>query len=115
MAFSPLAGGLLTGKYQRGAVPPGSRRSLTPDLGGRYTPHALAAVEAYLEVAREHGLDPAQMALAFCRTRPFMTSVIIGATSMEQLASDIASADLDLPDAVLADIAQVYRRFGKPM
>ena len=115
LAFSPLAAGLLTGKYQRGVVPPGSRRSLTPDLGGRYTKCAEAAVDAYLQVARTHRLDPAQMALAFCRTRPFMTSVIIGATSMEQLKTDIAAADIELPKVVLADIAHVYRKFGKPM
>lgn len=115
LAFSPLASGLLTGKYQRGALPAGSRRTLTPDLGGRYTPHVEAAVDAYLEVARKHSLEPAQMALAFCLTRPFMTSVIIGATSMEQLKTDVAAKDLKLSDAVMADIAATYRRFGKPM
>lgn len=115
LAYSPLAAGLLTGKYQKGVVPPGSRRSLTPDLGGRYTKCAEIAIEAYLQVARTHRLDPAQMALSFCRSRPFMTSVIIGATSMDQLRNDIASADLDLPKVVLADIAHVYRKFGKPI
>lgn len=115
LAFSPLAGGLLTGKYQRGAVPAGSRRSLTPDLGGRYTPHVEPAVDAYLEVAKKHGLDPAQMALGFCLTRPFMTAVIIGATSMEQLKADIATKDVKLSDDAMADIAAAYRRFGKPM
>jgi len=115
LAFSPLAGGLLTGKYQHGALPEGSRRTLTPDLGGRYTPHVEPAIDAYLEIAKKHGLDPAQMALGFCLTRPFMTSVIIGATSMEQLKTDIATKDVELSDEVMADIAATYRRFGKPM
>lgn len=115
LAFSPLAAGLLTGKYQRGVVPPGSRRSLTPNLGGRYTPHVEPAIDAYLAVAEKHGLDPAQMALAFCLSRPFMTSAIIGATSMEQLKTDIGAADLTLSDAAMADIAETYRAFGMPM
>jgi len=66
-------------------------------------------------VAKKHGLDAAQMALAFCLTRPFMIAVIIGATSMEQLKTDIATKDVTLSDEVLADIAKTYRRFGKPM
>ncbi|MGB0904578.1 MAG: aldo/keto reductase, partial [Mangrovicoccus sp.] len=80
LSYSPLAAGLLTGKYQGGAIPEGSRASVNGDLGGRLTERALEAVGAYQEVADKHGLDLMHMSLAFCRTRPFMTSIIFGAT-----------------------------------
>ena len=115
LAFSPLAAGLLTGKYQGGAIPPGSRRSLNEGLGGRYTPTAVDAVDAYCEVAKRHGLDPAQMALAFCLSRPFMTSAIIGATTPDQLRTNIAAKDIRLGDDAMADIAAVHRQFPIPM
>ena len=92
LAFSPLAAGLLSGKYQDGALPEGSRMSITGDLGGRRGPRAFAAVEAYLDVARRHGLDPVQMALAWCLTRPFMCSAIFGATGMDQLDRALGAA-----------------------
>lgn len=111
LAYSPLAGGLLTGKYLDGAVPAGSRASINSDLGGRRTHHQEPAVAEFLAVARRHGLDPARMALAYGLTRPFMTSVIIGATSMEQLKTDISAKDLALDDAVMRDIRAVIRRF----
>ncbi len=115
LAFSPLAAGLLTGKYQGGVIPAGSRRSLNEGLGGRYTPMAVDAVAAYCQVASEHGLDPAQMAIAFCLARPFMTSAIIGATTPDQLRTNIAAKDLHLSDDAMADIASVHRQFPMPM
>ena len=115
MAFSPLAAGLLTGKYRGGAVPPGSRRSINENLGGRCTETAVAAVDAYCGIAERHGLDPAKMALAFCLTRPFMTAAIIGATTMDQLKTNIGAADLALSDEVMADIGAVHRQFPVPM
>ena len=84
LAFSPLAAGLLTGKYNDGAIPPGSRRVYADNLGSGSQPR-LASVDAYLEVAARYELDPVQMALSFCLSRSFMTSVIFGATSLEQL------------------------------
>ena len=91
LAYSPLAQGYLTGKYQGGARPPGARSTLF-DRGQRYEkPGAEAAIDAYLALARDHGLDPAHLALAFVTTRPFVTSNIIGATTMEQLKADLAS------------------------
>lgn len=113
LAFSPLATGLLTGKYQGGAVPQGSRLSINEDLGGRATPRAFEAVAAYLEVAEKHGLNPAQMALAWCDTRPFMGSVIFGATSLEQLEIALGGADLTLSDEVMADLDRVHK--AQPM
>ncbi|MEM7506156.1 MAG: aldo/keto reductase, partial [Pseudomonadota bacterium] len=84
LSFSPLAAGILSGKYQGDAVPPGSRRSHVANLGGRINPRLEPAVAAYLSIAERHALDPCQMALAWCLTRPFMGSAIFGATSMEQ-------------------------------
>lgn len=115
LAYSPLAAGLLSGKYIDGARPTGSRATINADLGGRMQPKQEPAVKAYVEIARKHGLDPAQMALAFCLTRPFMGAAIIGATSMEQLKTDIAAADVKLSDDVLKDIAEVYRHYPMPI
>lgn len=115
LAYSPLAAGLLTGKYLGGQIPAGSRLSINTDLGGRFGPYQEPAVQAYSNVAQKHGLDFGQMALAFCLTRPFMTSVIIGATTLAQLDSDIGAADLTLSAEVLADIAGVFRQYPAPI
>ncbi|KQQ58717.1 aldo/keto reductase [Rhizobium sp. Leaf311] len=111
LAYSPLAGGILTGKYQSGARPEGSRASINGDIGGRLQPLQEAPVKACLELAYEHGIDPAQLALAFCLTRPFMASVIIGATTMEQLKTDIAAKDVVLSDEALKGIADIHRQY----
>ncbi|WP_404385815.1 NADP(H)-dependent aldo-keto reductase [Caenispirillum salinarum] len=108
-AYSPLGFGTLSGKYLGGAMPRGARITLFPDRYTRYTkPRAVAATEAYVALARDHGLDPAQMALAYVTSRPFVTSNIIGATTMAQLESNIASAALDLPEAVLEGIEAIH-------
>lgn len=114
LAFSPLAAGLLTGKYQGDRVPPGSRRALNPTLGGRMTPRALEAVEAYLVIARRHGLEPVHMALAWCRTRPFMASAIFGATSLAQLETALGSVEVELGKEVLAEIDEAHRAHPMP-
>ena len=114
LAFSPLAAGLLTGKYQDGAVPDGSRMTLSPDLGGRKVPRAFEAVDVYLDIAQRHGLDPVQMSLAWCLTRPFMCSVIFGATGMEQLETALGAADLTLCDEVLQEIDVAHRQHPMP-
>lgn len=111
LAYSPLAAGLLTGKYQNGAYPAGSRGTINRELGGRLQPHQEAPVKAYLELAAQHGLDPAQLAIAFCLTRPFMASAIIGATTHEQLKVDIAAADVKLSEEVLKGIAAIHRKY----
>ena len=115
LAYSPLAAGLLTGKYLGGAKPAVTRLTKNHDLGGRYQPHQEPAVAAYVDFAKDHGLDPAQMALAFCLTRPFMASVIIGATSMEQLKADIAAADVTLSPEVMNGLRTLHRRFPAPI
>jgi aryl-alcohol dehydrogenase-like predicted oxidoreductase len=114
LAFSPLATGLLSGKYQHGAVPQGSRKSLSPELGGRDTPRVRGAVAAYLEIAARHRLDPVHMALAWCRTRPFMTSAIFGATGIEQLQQALGSVDVVLSDEVLGEIDTAHRAHPMP-
>jgi aryl-alcohol dehydrogenase-like predicted oxidoreductase len=115
LAYSPLAAGLLSGKYLDGQRPAGSRLTINNDLGGRYQPQQEPAVRAYVELAKKHGLDPSVLALAFLLTRPFMASVIIGATTMEQLAIDISAADVTLSDAVLNDIRKVHRLYPMPI
>ncbi len=115
LAFSPLAAGFLSGKYQDGSTPEGSRRTFRSDLGGRYSEESRAVVGRYMDVAARHELDPSQMAIAFCLTRPFMTSAIIGATTMTQLKLDIAAKDVVMNDAVLADIHAIYRQHPVPI
>ncbi|MCF8496018.1 MAG: aldo/keto reductase [Alphaproteobacteria bacterium] len=114
LAWSPLARGILSGKYLNGARPPGARLSIETREERRDTPLCNDAVRAYIEVAEKHGLDVCQMALAFVNSRKFVTSTIIGATSLEQLKTDIASIDLTLDKAVLKDIAAIHRQFPLP-
>ncbi|WP_435231326.1 aldo/keto reductase [Pseudopelagicola sp. nBUS_20] len=114
LAFSPLATGLLTGKYQGGAVPEGSRKLLQETLGGRVTPRVFEAVEGYLSIARRHGLDPVHMALAFTLQRPFICSSIFGATRLDQLEHILKMDGLRLSAAVLDEIDQVHIQYPMP-
>jgi len=109
LAFSPLATGLLTGKYAGDVTPEGSRRSLNPTLSDRITPQVFPAVAGYLGVAARHGLDPAQMAIAWCRTRPFACLPIIGATSLAQLKTNLGAAALVLSPEVVDEIEAARR------
>ena len=114
LSYSPLAAGLLTGKYQNGACPEGSRMSLNGDLGGRKTERAFDAVEAYHEVARKHGIDPVHMAMAWQFTRPFSVSAIFGATTSEQLEHILAGRDLTLSKEVVKDIERTHKAHPLP-
>jgi aryl-alcohol dehydrogenase-like predicted oxidoreductase len=114
LAYSPLGQGYLTGKYEGGALPPGSRKTLFDRLGRDEKGNGPRAISAYVAVARKHGLDPAQMAIAFAALRPFVTSAIIGATTMEQLKADIDAASLTLADDVLEDIEQIHLDYPNP-
>lgn len=98
LAYSPLAQGYLTGKYRNGALPSGSRKQLFERLQRYESPQGLSAIESYLALADELGVDPSQLAIKFCDTRAFMGSTIIGATSMEQLKTCIDAFDLDWTD-----------------
>ena len=115
LAWSPLAAGLLSGKYLGGARPKGSRGAMQDDLNGRITASSLAATERYAVIARDAGMTPAQLALAFVRDRPFVTSTIIGATTSDQLEENLAAADITLSEDVLAAIEAVRRDHPMPM
>ncbi|MEO1111939.1 MAG: aldo/keto reductase [Pseudomonadota bacterium] len=112
LAYSSLAQGYLTGKYRNGALPAGARKTLFNKMQRYEHPRTFEAVDAYFNLALEAGLDPAQMALAFAKSRSFMTSVIIGATRMDQLETDIGAADLVLSDDVIAKIDAIHQEFG---
>src|SRR5450830_1583387 len=114
LAYSPLAFGMLTGKYSKGARPAGGRLTLFERFSRYSNPQAIHASDAYLALARKHGLDPAQMALAFVTSRPFVTSNIIGATTLQQLQSDLDSSKLTLDDEVLAAIELLHREQPNP-
>ncbi|SDJ22470.1 NADP(H)-dependent aldo-keto reductase [Billgrantia gudaonensis] len=114
LAYSPLGFGVLSGKYLDGTRPANARLTLFERFQRYTSPHAEEATRAYVEIAREHGLDPAQMALSFVNSRSFLTSNIIGATTMEQLESNLESEFLKLDDEVLEAIEAVHARFSNP-
>ena len=114
LAYSPMAFGLLSGKYADGARPPKGRLSLYSRFTRYFNPQSEAACARYVALAREHGLDPAQMALAFVTGRSFVTSNIIGATTLEQLESNLASAELVLSEEVLAGIEAIHKDQPNP-
>lgn len=111
---SSLAQGYLTGKYRNGALPPGARKTLFNRLQRYETPHSEAAVAAYCDLAAERGLDPAQMALAFAVSRPFTTSVILGATTLEQLGTAIDAWSLKLDAELEAALDAIHLRYANP-
>ena len=114
LAYSPLAAGILTGKYLDGTIPPGSRADYQRGMW-RLNQYSEPATRAYVALAREHGLDPAQMALAFCSGRPFVTSVIVGATSTDQLANALAAPACVLSPEVFAGIEAIHRLYPRPI
>lgn len=114
LAYSPLAGGAITGKYLGGSLPEGTRGAIT---GSMYRSNELTepAIRKYIELAKTHDLDVAQMAIAFCLTKPFMTSVIVGATDIDQLDTNIKAADVDLSDEVLVGIQDIFMRHARTL
>lgn len=108
LAYSPLAFGVLSGKYLHGARPPGARLTLYSRFSRYNSAESLRATEAYVKLAREHGVDPAQMALAYVTSRPFVTSNIIGARTPEQLQSNLASVELTLGDELIEGIEAIH-------
>lgn len=114
LAYSPLAFGLLTGKYLQG-TPERSRFALFEGFGGRYRkPTVTDAVTAYVEIAQAHNLKPSALALAFVRSRWFVTSTIIGATSLAQLQENLESLDVVLDKGILAEIEAIHDRHPSP-
>ncbi|WP_339676547.1 NADP(H)-dependent aldo-keto reductase [uncultured Zhongshania sp.] len=114
LAYSPLAFGMLSGKYRNGARPVDGRITLFERFQRYSNPQAVAASEAYVVLAERHELAPAQMALAFVTSRAFLTSNIIGATTMAQLKENIDSAELQLSEVVLKEIEDIHQRLPNP-
>ncbi len=114
LAFSPIAAGLLSGKYQKGLIPEGSRMSIVNNLGGRVSENVFNAIDCYLEIARKFNLDPCQMALAFCRSRSFISSSIIGATKSFQLKNAFESSRLNLSIEILEEIGRIHKKHPMP-
>ena len=114
LAYSPLAFGALTGKYLGGQLPDNTRHKLFPRFMRYFKPGGIRATEAYVALAREHGLDASQMALAFVHSRRFLTSTIIGATTEEQLKSNLDTEDMILSDEVLAGIEAIHAENSNP-
>ena len=111
LAYSPLAGGFLTGKYLDGSVPKNSRLSRVSSLFGRINENSTLAVKEYVSLARSFNLEPVHMALTFCNQRPFMGSVIFGATDKLQLTKIINGLDIVLSDELLDEINKLYKKY----
>ena len=114
LAYSPLAQGYLTGKYDDGALPAGSRKQLFNRLQRYETPGAAEAHKAYNELAREFGMEPALFANAFVTNQPCVASNIIGATSLEQLAMALDSAEVTWSQAMQDAVDALHQKFGNP-
>jgi aryl-alcohol dehydrogenase-like predicted oxidoreductase len=114
LAYAPVAAGALTGKYLNDRRPEGARMTLFPDNRRYFGAQGQAATAAYVDLARKHGLDPAQMALAYVLTRPFLTSAIIGATSLAQLENSLAAKNLILSQEVLNAIESIHKIYTYP-
>ena len=115
LAYSPLAGGFLTGKYRNNNLPENSRQKLFADYYTRYSkPNAVPVIEKYYNIAKKFNLDFTQMSLKFCEIQPFVTSVIIGATKMEQLKTNIESVNVNLDKEIIKKINEVQEIFPNP-
>jgi aryl-alcohol dehydrogenase-like predicted oxidoreductase len=114
LAYSPLAFGWLSGKYEAGARPAGARITLFERFQRYSKPQAVQATSRYVALAKQHGLSPAQFALAFVNSRPFVTSNLIGATSLEQLKENLGSVNVRLSDEIFAEIDALHERQPNP-
>ncbi len=115
LAYSPLGGGLLSGKYKGGAQPEDSRYTLYPNYFSRYAhPNTMKAIDRYVDLALDHHMTPTQMALAFVNSRDFVTSNIIGATTMTQLKENIDSVNIQLSEKVLNEIDAIHFDYPNP-
>ncbi|MCB2426187.1 NADP(H)-dependent aldo-keto reductase [Methylophaga pinxianii] len=114
LAYSPLGFGVLTGKYLQNDAPATARMSLWPHYARYSNSQAVKATQAYVDLAKQHRLDPAQMALAYVNSRPFVASTIIGATTMQQLQTNVASEQLILSDEVVSAIEDIHKTTPNP-
>jgi len=115
LAYSPLASGYLSGKYRKGAMPKNSRMDLFYDFWPRYrTMHSEKTIEEYWNLAKNFNLNLSQMAIKFCEIQPFITSVIIGATTLEQLKTNIDSVNINLDKEIITKIGEIHKRYPNP-
>ena len=114
LAYSPLAFGYLTGKYRENKLPEGSRIKLFKDFTRYKNENGQKAIEEYYKIAKKHGINFAQMSLKFCEIQPFITSVIIGATTMEQLKTNIESVNVKLSDYTINEINEIQKKYPNP-
>ena len=114
LAYSPLAFGYLTGKYRNNKLPKGSRMDLFKDFTRYQNDNGLKAVEKYYKIAEKYNINLAQMSLKFVETQPFVTSVIIGATTMEQLKINVESVNLKLSDEIINEINEIQKIYPNP-
>lgn len=114
LAYSPLGFGVLSGKYLNDARPENARITKWPEYGRYINTQAVAATEAYVKLANENELDPAQMALAYVNSRPFVASTIIGATTMAQLKNNITSIQLELDENIITAINNIHKQYPSP-
>jgi len=115
LGYSPLASGFLSGKYRNNKMPKNSRIERDGDFWTRYNkPNKNKAVDAYYEISKKFNLNFAQMSLKFCEIQKFITSIIIGATTMEQLKTDIESVNVNLSDEVIKEINEVQKIYPNP-
>ena len=115
LAYSPLASGYLSGKYRNKQFPKGSRMERDYDFWTRYRkPNMENAVEDYYKISQKYDLDMSQMSIKFCEVQDFMTSVIIGATTMEQLKTNVESVKVNLDSEVIKEINNVQKKYPNP-
>ncbi len=115
LSYSPLASGYLTGKYRNKQFPKGSRMERDFDFWTRYRkPNMEEAVEEYYKISQKFDLDMSQMSIKFCEVQDFMTSVIIGATTMEQLKTNVESVKVNLDSDVIKEINNVQKKYPNP-
>ena len=114
LAYSPLAFGYLTGKYRNNNMPKGSRIDLFKDFTRYNNENSIKAIEEYYKISQKFNLDFAQMSIKFCEIQPFVTSVIIGATTMQQLKTNVESVNVKLDNEIINEINEVQKLYPNP-
>jgi len=114
LAYSPLGFGVLSGKYRNGEMPENSRLKLFPNLSRFSNENCSKAIDMYYEISQKHNMTLTEMSLAFVNDRPFVTSNIIGATSMDQLKENINSINIKLSDEIISEINLVNEKIPNP-
>ena len=114
LAYSPLAFGYLTGKYRNNNMPKGSRMDLFKDFNRFNNENSIKAIEEYYKISQKFNLDFAQMSIKFCEIQPFVTSVIIGATTMQQLKTNVESVNVKLNNEIINEINEIQKIYPNP-